>query len=545
MIKSLHIKNYALLKDVNINFTQGFTVISGDTGSGKSIILDALMLLLGKRVERLSAHKNTSKTIIEGIFHIEKSKFSFFKKHDLDIQKTTIIRREINTDGKSRAFINDTPVLLNVLSKFGDQIIDIHAQNQTILLKNESSQFALIDKLSKSEEILSDYQKELKKYNDLNTELLSMKKSSIISYEELDFLKYQLEELESCKLIIGEKKEIEEQLSILENIEGVSSVISDSEAYINDEQGILFQLSTIKRKLSEFDTFSILHERINSIIIELDDITHEFNSLKDNLKSDPEELHSLNTRLNIINQLLQKHRKNSIKELLIHQKDLQKKINLSISSEEDIKSKQNEIEEQMTVLKDSAEILNNRRNKILNNFKKDIEKKLVELGMQYAQFKVIINRIDSYHQLGNTSIYFLFSANKGSDLMDISKVASGGELSRLMLAIKYIATKSSKLNTLIFDEIDIGVSGEIASLMANMMQEMSKSTQVVAISHLPQIASKANEHLNVVKSIIEDQTISDVKVLNKQERIAEIAKLLSGKEVTSAAFENAKVLLNQ
>lgn len=545
MIKSLQIYNYALLKDVRIDFAKGFTVISGETGSGKSIMLDALTLLLGKRVERILVNKNNSKTIIEGFFDVNESISHFFNMHNLDFQEVTIVRRELNPNGKSRAFINDTPVLLNVLVEFGNQIIDIHAQNQAILLKDEVSQFTLIDKLAKSEHILTNYQKEFKKYNQLQTDLALIQSSGSISDSELDFLQYQLEELKNCKLIPGETNEIQEEIIILENIEKVSSVILDSETYINNEQGVLSQLSIVKRRLSEFDTFSKLYERINSVTIELDDVSHDLNSLRGNLKSDPEKLHDLNNRLNIINQLLQKHRKKSIEELLIYQKDLEKKISLSVSCVEDIKLKEEEIERQMIVLENSAVILNNRRNKVLDTFKKDIEKHLVDLGMEYAQFKVALDRTEPYHQLGNTTISFLFSANKGSDLMNISKVASGGELSRLMLAIKYIAAKSSKLNTLIFDEIDMGVSGKIASLMGNMMKEISKSTQIIAISHLPQIASKANEHLKVVKSVVEDQTISDVIVLNRDERIGEIAKLLSGKEVTSAAFENARVLLNQ
>ena len=545
MIKSLQIKNYALLKDVSIDFTKGFTVISGDTGSGKSIMLDALTLLLGKRVERISVNKDTSKTIIEGFFDVNESKSNFFNKHNLDIQELTVVRRELNPDGKSRAFINDTPVLLNVLVEFGSQIIDIHAQNQAILLKDEISQFTLIDKLAKSEKLLVKYQKEFKKYNQLHTELALIQNSGSISDSELDFLQYQLAELEDCKLMPGEINKIEEEILILENIEKVSSAILDSETYINNEQGVISQLSIVKRRLSEFDIFSKLYERINSVTIELDDVSHDLNSLREDLKSDPEKLHDLNNRLNNINQLLQKHRKKSIEELLVYQQKIQKKISLSVSCVEDIKLKEEEIKRQMIVLKNSAEILDNRRNKVLDIFKKDIEKHLVDLGMEYAQFKVAVDRTESYHQLGNTTISFLFSANKGSDLMNISKVASGGELSRLMLAIKYIAAKSFKLNTLIFDEIDMGVSGKIASLMGNMMKEISKSTQLIAISHLPQIASKANEHLKVVKSIVEDQTVSDVIVLNRQERISEIAKLLSGKEVTSAAFENAKALFNQ
>ena len=545
MIKNLKIKNYTLLKDVSIDFKKGFTVVSGETGAGKSIMLDALALLLGKRVERFSADKTFSKTIIEASFSIEKSKLAFFERNNLDFQELTVVRRELTSDGKSRAFLNDTPVLLNVLSEFGNQIIEIHAQHQSILLKDEIAQFALIDELAKSEKVLLAYQKELQTYNQLHTQLTLIKKSGSLSDSELDFLQYQLEELESCNLKIGEKENIEEQISLLENIEGIANAISESEQYLNNEQGILSQLTNIRRKLLEFDTFAELYQRVDSVIIELNDVSSDLSSLNNKLKSNPEQLLSFNNRLDVINKLLQKHRKNAVEDLLIYQQEIKEKIKLSGSFEVALEKKKNQIENQFLILKKSASILNDTRNKILPGLKKDIENHLKNLGMPYAQFMAVFSESDSYHKFGNTSISFLFSANKGSSLLEISKVASGGELSRLMLAIKYISAKSSEVDALVFDEIDIGVSGEIAALMGNMMQEISKSTQLIAISHLPQIASKADEHLKVVKSVVGNETISDVISLNKEQRVEEIAKLLSGKEVTSAAFENARVLLNQ
>ena len=545
MIKALKIKNYTLLKNVSIDFNKGFSVVSGETGAGKSIMLDALGLLLGKRVERFSINKTSPKTIIEGAFSIEKSKLDFFERHHIDFQKLTIIRREIASDGKSRAFINDTPVLLNVLSELGSQIIEIHAQHQSILLKDEMAQFALIDELSKSEKVLLNYQKELQKYNELDTELALIKESGSLSDSELSFLEYQLEELKNSNLKIGEKESIEQQVLLLENVEGIANAISESEEYLNNEQGILPQLSNVRRKLLEFEVFEELYERIESVIIELNDVNSDLSSLQNNLRSNPEELFNLNNRLDIINKLLQKHKKKSVRELLDYQIEIEDKINLSRSFEAELKKKKCQIENQLLILEKKASVLNSHRNKVLPFFKQEIEKHLLDLGMPYAQFMVVLNVGDSYHKFGNSSISFLFSANKGSPLLELSKVASGGELSRLMLAIKYISAKSSEIDALVFDEIDIGVSGKIASLMGNMMQEISKSTQLIAISHLPQIASKADKHIKVVKSVSGNETISDVISLNKKERIEEIAKLLSGKEVTSAAFENARVLLNQ
>ena len=545
MIRSLKIRNYTLLKDVSIDFKKGFTVISGETGAGKSVMLDALTLLLGKRIERYSIDKTSNKTIIEGEFSIQKSKLAFFKKHDLDFQELTVIRREFNSDGKSRAFINDTPVLLNVLSEFRNKIIEIHAQHQSILLKDEVAQFALIDRLAKSEKELLSYQEELQKYNQLKMELDLIQRSGSLSENELDFLQYQLEELENCNLEAGEKEKLEQKISILENIEGVMNVVSESEKYLNNEQGILSQLSSVKRKLLEFETFTELYERVASVIIELNDVSSNLASLDNKLRLDPSELLVLNNRLDVINKLLQKHRKDTVAGLLIYQQEIKSRIKLSSSSEMELKNKKIEIEDQFLVLQGKASDLNIKRNNILPFLKKEVESNLINLGMPYANFMAVINVSDSYHKFGNTSISFLFSANRGGELLEVSKVASGGELSRLMLAIKYISATLSEVDILVFDEIDIGVSGEIAALMGKMMQEISKSTQLIAISHLPQIASKADEHLKVVKSVIGIETVSNVKNLDKQARIEEIAKLLSGKEVTSEAFENARVLLSQ
>ena len=545
MIKSLHIQNYALLKNVFIDFADGFTVFSGETGSGKSIMLDALSLLLGKRVERFSAYENRSKSIIEAIFIIDRSKKQFFKDNDLDFEEETVVRREINAIGKSRAFINDTPVLLQVLADFGKQIIEIHSQHQSVLLKDEQAQFLLIDQLARSEKELVSYHNELKKYTALVSELNFIKKSGSLSSSELEFLKFQFEELNTANLIENEKEEIENNISLLENIDGISSAISEGEHYLNNEQGVFTSLSVIKRKLIEFDTFSLLSIRLEAVMIELNDINAELFEINNKLNADPEQLLKLNNRLDLLNNLLLKHRKQFIEELIDLKHDIEKKIHISSSFEIQIFEKQKEIEKQISILKAAAEVLNTKRNKLLPKIQQQIHVYLKQLGMPFANFKVVFTKIDQFYQNGNTNISFLFSANKGSALKEVSKVASGGELSRLMLAIKYIAAKLTNVNILVFDEIDTGLSGEIASLMGDMMLKMSKENQLIAISHLPQIASKANNHLKVVKSVVDGVTNSDVITLNKQQRVEEIAKLLSGKKLTRAAFDNAEELLNQ
>ena len=545
MIKSLQISNYALLKNVSIDFTDGFTVVSGETGAGKSIMLDALSLLLGKRVERFSTEENTPKSIIEGIFKVDKSKQGFFIENDLDFEEETLVRREIISNGKSRAFINDTPVLLNVLTAFGKQIIEIHAQHQSVLLKEESAQFILLDELAKSEKELEKYRYELQKYSELKSELNLIKKSGSLSESELEFLNFQLDELTATNLVTDEKEELEKQISLLENVDGIANVISESEQLLGSEQGVFSELVAIKKLLQEFDSFDGLPERIESILIELNDVNAELSDINSKLESDPQQLQVCNNRLDTINNLLQKHRVQFVEELIDLRNEIDTKIQISSSFDEQILVKKDAIEKQYKVLKDSADILDVSRRKVLPKLKSKIEKHLKNLGMPYAQFKVSLNKTDNFHQFGNTTITFLFSANKGRSMQSVSKVASGGELSRLMLAIKYLTAQLSTVNTLVFDEIDTGVSGEIASLMGDMMREISSKNQLIAISHLPQIASKAKVHLKVVKKVNSGTTISDVKVLNNEQRVEEIAKLLSGKEITNAAFENAKVLLNQ
>ena len=545
MIKSLHIQNYALLKNVFIDFTDGFTVISGETGSGKSIMLDALSLLLGKRVERFTADENRSKSTIEAIFIIDSSKMQFFIDNDLDFEKETVVRREINAVGKSRAFINDTPVLLQVLTAFGKQIIEIHSQHQSVLLKDEQAQFLLIDQLAKSEIELLKYQEKLKQYTALVSELKIIKKSGSLSSSELEFLQFQFEELNSANLIENEKEDIENNILLLENVDGISNAIADGEHYLNNDDGILTSLSVVKRKLVEFDAFGDLSTRLDAVLIELNDINTELSEINSKLNADPEQLLKLNNRLDILNNLLLKHRKIFIEELIDLKNEIEKKIHISSSFEMQVIEKQKEIEKQIIVLKAVAEVLNVKRTKILPKIKLLIEKHLQQLGMPHANFKVVLTKTDQFYHNGNTTISFLFSANKGSALQEVAKVASGGELSRLMLAIKYITAQFSKVNILVFDEIDSGVSGEIASLMGEMMLNISKDNQLISISHLPQIASKANNHFKVVKRVVSGNTVSDIIALNRQQRVEEIAKLLSGKKLTKAAFENAEELLNQ
>ena len=545
MIKNLHISNYALLKNVSVNFFDGFTVISGETGAGKSIMLDALSLLLGKRVERFSTSQSTSKSIIEGVFVLKNSHKKFFKDHDLDFEEETVVRREINTNGKSRAFINDTPVLLHVLSKFGQQIIEIFAQDQTIVLKDENEQFQLIDQLSKSEQELENYRTNFSALSQLKKDLEIIQSHGSLSVAEIEFLQFQFEELTNANIRIGEKQEIEDKINLLENIDGIAHAIAEAELLLNNEQGIMSSLSLMKRKLADFDNLSLLSDRVESIIIELNDINTEFLSINNSLTTEPEQLHEMNNRLDLLNSLLQKHRLKFIQQLIELKDDFHARIELSSSFDILLTEKQGQIEVKKKELLTAAYILNKKRLNIFTDIKRKVEQILKKLGMPFAQFKIEMQETEQFSLNGNTTILFKFSANKGTEMQELSKVASGGELSRLMLAIKYITAQSSQVGTLIFDEIDAGVSGEIASLMGDMMRNISKSTQLIAISHLPQIASKARAHLKVMKSVVKEETISTIIELDKEGRVEEIAKLLSGKTLTQSAIDNAVDLLNQ
>ena len=401
----------------------------------------------------------------------------------------------MNSNGKSRAFINDTPVLLNILNDLGAQIVEIHTQNQTILLQDQVSQFTLIDLFCNTNEILSNYQLQYNKYKDLHTELIKIKASGSLSENELDFLNFQINELSLANLQVGEKEELETKIDFLENIQGISEVIKNSESTLNDEYGVISRLSLLEKRMLDYDTFNDLSKRINSVLIELNDLNDHLSSKSDNLNCDPSQLHNFNSRLDELNALLNKYRKNNESDLINYLNELQKKLNLSKSYNNLLNDVGSKIEVQLNILSNLSAELYKMRCAALPAFEKEVETNLNNLGMPHARFKVEFIECNDFHYYGKTEVKFLFSANKGASLLELAKVASGGELSRLMLVMKYISAKSIGLNTLFFDEIDIGVSGEIASLMGNMMSEISNSSQVIAISHLPQVASKANQHL--------------------------------------------------
>jgi len=549
MINKLLIKNYALIKNLEVEFDRGFTVISGETGSGKSIMLDAISLLMGKRSDRGSLYDKEKKCILEIEIEIDKNKEIFFTKNDLDFDEKTIIRREISYSGKSRSFINDTPVSLSVLNDVVSSSLEIYSQNQSISLKSEDKQLELLDNLASSEDLISNYKVVYNKYNKLKNEIENIQKGNKLSDSELEFLNFQIEELFQSKLKKGEKEELESQFIILENASSIIEKLSESFHSLSEENGVNSKISEIENDLQKLSVFSHnlndLVERISSVRIELSDIELEINLLSNSVDNNPESLTMVSNRLDHLNSLLVKHRKLSISELIVLLEEMNLKVQSSSDFEKIIKKKNKELYVCEKELQIHSDILTENRKSVAASFKNNVEIHLKKLGIKSPLFNVEITELKSFTSLGKDRVQFLFSANKGSLPLEIHKVASGGELSRLMLCFSYLLSEFNDLSCLIFDEIDTGVSGEIADLMSEMMRSMSEKRQVLSVTHLPQIASKADIHFKVFKSESIRRTTSEIIKLNMEGRIEEIAKMLSGKKITKTSISNAKELLSQ
>lgn len=543
MLKHLKIKNYALIKELALDFDHDFTVISGDTGSGKSILLNAIGLLFGKRYDKNII--NERKCVIEAVFIINPSFKFFFTNYNLDFDINTIIRREISIEGKSRVFINDTPVTLNKVKELSSHLIEIHSQNESLLIKNENEQINILDKLASNVLLLEKYQTEFINYRNLINSLAEFKANNQNSEIENDFLKFQFDEINEANLIEDEKEELESRILLLSNIEEISETISISNNLLSSENGIVSSLNTIQKKISKFKIFASLSERINTNLIDLNDILSDILSYENNLDDNPKELLQLLSRLDLINSLLQKHRVTSLKDLIIIKDKLSEKINSTANYSNYVKELNLNINNKFNLVKSLSNKITLSRQRVKNNFENEIVQSLKLLSIPHAKFVVNITEKDKPSFSGIDNVIFSFSANKGKKVENLSKVASGGEVSRLMLAIKYFMSKHQSPKTLIFDEIDTGVSGEIASYMGDLMKDISGESQLITITHLPQIASKASSHIKVFKEIINNQSQTKAIYLNDNERVNEIAKLLSGKKISSAAILNAKELLNQ
>ena len=550
MIISLSIENFALIEKLNIDFSTGFSVITGETGAGKSILLGALDLVRGKRADLTSLKNKDEKCVIEAVFTIENYNLkSFFEENDFDYETETIIRREILPSGKSRAFINDSPVNLQQLQDLSDCLIDIHSQHQTLELSNQDFQITLLDSLAKNQNLVSQYKSELSLYKKIDNSLKELISNKNSLDKEQDYNTFLLEELLTADLKLGEQEILESELEMLSNVEFIKENIEKSIAISEEEQfGVIQNLKEIRISLQKISGLSSVYkqifERINSFIIELEDVNQDLNSELEKLVFNPEKLELVNQKLQTIYLLQKKHQVETIDELIAIRDELDAKVFLSNDIENQIAAFQNQLQSKKDLLDEVSKNIHENRVGVVPNLTQRLSAILSQLGMSNAQFQFEIQYGENFLSDGKDIVQLLFSANKGSNFGLLKKVASGGEMSRIMLAIKSVLAEETKLPTIIFDEIDTGISGEIANNIAEIMKQMSNQIQIFAITHLPQIASKGKAHYKVFKTIKENTTVSEIILLNGNERILEIAEMLSGKNPSQSALTHAKALLN-
>lgn len=549
MLTLLTIKNFALIDTLEIDFSKGFSIITGETGAGKSILLGALGLLQGKRADLGSLKDKQEKCIIEGHFSIQGYKLeNLFDILDIDYEPITIIRREILPSGKSRAFVNDSPINLSDLQELSKVLIDIHSQAQTGELQEQAYQISILDAVANNEQILEQYQNKLKTYKKLSSDLKRFSSEREELLKQQDYNDFLLEELEQADLAHLNQEELEQEFEKLNHVEVVLESFSHSSQILNQDQiGIVSALKDLKHTLGKVVNVSVeyqdLWNRLNSVEIELADIGNEMDSILDSVMQDPERMEIIQTRLQQLYGLLKKHQVNTTAELIEIYQDLSQKAFLVTDLEHEINKAQKQIDQLDIELKDLATKLSVSRQKAVPELAKQIVEILKLVGMPNSRFQFDFCVSENYLINGQDQIQLLFSANKGMDFGLLKKVASGGEMSRIMLAIKATLAKYSSLPTIIFDEIDTGVSGEVADKMGQIMRDMSTHMQVFAITHLPQIAAKGNQHYKVFKTSNETTTTSQLVELDTQQRIEEIAQMLSGKELTSSALGHAKALL--
>ncbi|MDR0661083.1 MAG: DNA repair protein RecN [Prevotellaceae bacterium] len=551
MLRSVSIENYALIDKLNIEFDKGLSIITGETGAGKSILLGALSLILGQRADTSSLKDKEKSCVVEGIFSIEGYGLEpLFAENDLDYDANSTFRRIINPNGKSRAFINDIPVTLSVLKEITDKLIDIHSQHQNLLIANTGFQLWIVDLLADNTELLKTYKDVYSSYKRTIASLNGLRQQHEQSKADYDYLLFQLNQLEEVKLQENEQGKLEVELKLLTHAEEIKSGYSRAAAILaSDEMGVSQLLhettQTIHRLIPLSPNAEELAKRVESTRIEIQDIANEVERLEEAITFSPERQAAVEERLDTIYSLEQKHRVSSVRELLELRDSLQEKINAIVSFDEQLETLEKEKRQKEEVVCRLANQLTEKRKKVLPEVESRIIEMLRTLGIPNATFKTVYSELDSHTQSGSSSISFLFSANKEVAPQDISRVASGGEMSRLMLSLKSLVAQSGKLPTIIFDEIDTGISGEVADKMGQLISQLAQKNQVINITHLPQVASKGNAHYVVYKEDSASSTRTRIRKLNDEERVMEIAKMLSGSSVTEAAINNARVLLEK
>lgn len=553
MLKKLHIRNFTLIDKLEMDFYPGFSVITGETGAGKSIIIGAIGLLLGNRADARQVKSGTEKCVIEAtfdlsIYHSEALK-QFFDNYDLDYEpEACILRREVNANGKSRAFINDTPVNLTILRELGEQLIDVHSQHQNLLLNKEDFQLNVVDIMAHDRQQLADYQSTYNKYREAITALEKLKLTIEKSRESEDFLRFQQNELSEANLTDGEQEELEQTSDIMSHAEEIKSALHQADAMLySDESGIVSQIrstATLLHGIEEmFPKAKELAERLDNCFIEMKDISQDISSEMDDVEFDPQELNDINARLDTIYTLQQKYHTSTVAELISKLNDINAQLSTIECSDEELE----ECKQAVLQLKEQcslkAERLTELRKKAAVRVENELQKLLIPLGIPKVRFKVDIEKVDFGHN-GADKVLFLFSANSSTQMQPVSQVASGGEIARVMLSLKAMISKAIGLPTIIFDEIDTGVSGRVAEQMAHIMRDMGDThRQVICITHLPQIAAFGTTHYKVSKEETATGAISRMQKLTDDERVAEIAQMLSGSDISQAAIDNAKSLL--
>lgn len=551
MLKQLYIQNFTLIDEMNILFHPGFSVITGETGAGKSIILGALGLLKGNRADTKQIRQGEERCVIEAHFDIRQYDLKdFFLENDLDDDPhDCILRREININGKSRAFINDTPASLSVMKDLGERLIDIHSQHQNLLLNKEDFQLHVVDILTKDEDTLRKYQESYQNYKKEQTKLEEMIAKVSKDQENEDYLRFQLQELSDAALSEGEQEVLEQEISTLEHAEEIKSALYLSQNLIsNESNGIIETLNQVSQQLQKIEQIYTpvqeISQRMESCYIEMKDLLQEITAQGEQVSYNPQQLEQSQARLDTINSLEHKYHVASIAELIAYQQKIQEQINLLDHSDEEIQKQKDIVAKLLDNCTQQAERLTTIRKRAAKTIESEMKARLVPLGIPKINFKVDI-KPKELSSNGKDSVSFLFSANTNSPLSPVSQVASGGEIARVMLSLKAMISGAVKLPTIIFDEIDTGVSGSVAEKMAHIMDEMGNNhRQVISITHLPQIAALGKNHYKVSKTETPNGTISNMTPLNEQQRIEEIAQMLSGSNITKAALANARELLN-
>lgn len=551
MLKQLHIRNYAIIQQVDIHFHPQLTIITGETGAGKSILMGALSLILGERADTRSLLNTEEKCIIEGTFDINAYALSdFFEQEELDYSTTCLLRREITPNGKSRAFINDTPVTLNQLKELGAKLVDIVSQHQTLELNNGAFQLQIIDAIAENQELINNYKELHKQHKQCEKQLTEWINQEKQARADEDYLQFIFNELKEVNPNVDEQEELEKQLDILSNAEIIQQNAGMAADNLTDaEQSIVDALQTVKQFIASAakyqPAFAEIISRIDSVIIELKDISSELNTIKENTHANPSELERVENRLQQLFNLQKKHRVSNNTELLQFMEQIQQKLQTIGSLSSLIETKQAELEKITKQLNEAADKLSISRKKVIPTIINQVNELLQKVQMPDAKIQITQNRNNQYGVMGIDAIELLFAANKGSAFQPIHKVASGGELSRLMLCIKSLISDKIALPTIIFDEIDTGISGETALKVSEVIKNHASQHQVIAITHLPQIAAKANQHLYVYKTSDTDQTKTNIKTLNKTEQVEEVARMMHGANPSATVLKAAKELVSQ